>query len=284
MKVDCEGCAGCCVDWRDIAPADVDLDHERRGGLLPLDDTYNLVPLSSDEIREFLDAGLGDAMTPRLFEGNKSTIEIDGYEVAAIDDRPAFGVGLRKPPKPVDPFKIEPTWLSTCVFLDPETLQCRIHNDDLYPETCRLYPRENLALEVETECERVETAFDQNRLLERDPDGAEPLLGIGALGATVFAHHDPSRLSGHIDRIASDAATPEDRAEFIGVAAASRPGALDVDQARFEKARRTVLQADSWVGQSIDIWKHRATSEQADPSMGRLVEEDRGAPQTPGWD
>lgn len=29
MDVNCEGCAGCCIDWRALSPEDT--DHERRG-------------------------------------------------------------------------------------------------------------------------------------------------------------------------------------------------------------------------------------------------------------
>ncbi len=29
MKVNCEGCAGCCIDWRPVSPAPS--NHERRG-------------------------------------------------------------------------------------------------------------------------------------------------------------------------------------------------------------------------------------------------------------
>ena len=103
MQLDCEGCAGCCLDWRSLAPDD--LDHERRGPYRPLDDTYNLAPLSSDEIRAFVDAGEAAALTPRLFrteDGPSTTVA--GVDLAAVGDRPAFLVGLRKVPKPVAPF------------------------------------------------------------------------------------------------------------------------------------------------------------------------------------
>lgn len=284
MDVDCEGCAGCCIDWRPVAPEAVALDHERRGGLVPLDDTYNLVPLSSDEVRTFLDAGEGDAMSPRLFESDGSSVEIDGYDLAAVRGRPAFFVGLRKPPKGVAPFGTDPEWLPSCVFLDPETLQCRIHDDERYPDACARYPADNLALDAETECERVEAAFGGERLLDADHGDADPLLGVGALGATVFAHPDAERLEGRIDRIAAGDPTPEDRAEFVAVAAASRPGALDVDERRYETARRQTLEADSWVGRAIEEWHRRANGESADPSLGTIIEDRRGAPETPGWD
>lgn len=285
MRVDCEGCAGCCIDWRAVAPDAVDLDHERRGGLVPLDDTYNLVPLSSDEVRAFVRAGVGDAMTPRLFDAREGpSVSVDGHDIAAVGDRPAFFVGLRKSPKPVGPFGQDPAWLPSCVFLDPETLQCRIHGEDRYPDACGTYPADNLALDAETECERVETAFGGNRLLDGDPGDATPLLGTGALGATVFAHPDADRLSGRVDRIADGNPTAEDRAEFLAVAAASRPGSLDIDTDRYETAREAVLDADSWVGRAIAEWNRRADTDDPDPALGRDVEERLDAPETPGWD
>jgi Fe-S-cluster containining protein len=284
MDVDCEGCAGCCIDWRDVAPDGVDLGHERRGGLVPLDDAYNLVPLSSDEVRAFVRGGQGDAMTPRLFESGERSVTVDGHDLAAVDGRPAFFVGLRRPPKPVGPFESDAAWLPTCVFLDPATLQCRIHDGDRYPDTCARYPADNLALGVETECERVEAAFGGERLLEADGVDSDPLLGVGALGATVFAHPESERLAGRVERIASGDPTPADRAEFVGVAAASRPGALDVDGERYEAARRATLEADSWVGRAIESWERLADGEPADPSLAERVEERRGAPETPGWE
>ena len=303
MDVDCEGCAGCCLDWRDVAPADVDLDHERRGGLVPLDDTYNLVPLTSDEVRTFLEAGLGDAMTPRLFasegargdpskessgeerrEPRDRSVAVDGHDLAAVGGRPAFFVGLRKPPKLVAPFGTDPSWLPSCVFLDPATLQCRIHGGERYPDACGTYPGDNLALDVETECERVEAAFGGERLLDDDPGDADPLLGVGALGATVFAHPDPDRLAGRVERIAAGAPTEADRAEFVAVGAASRPGTLAVDDARYERARERALDADSWVGAAAAEWGRLAGEATADPSLGAAVEERRGAPGTPGRD
>jgi Fe-S-cluster containining protein len=285
MRVDCEGCAGCCIDWRAVAPDAVDLDHERRGGLVPLDDTYNLVPLSSDEVRAFVRAGFGDAMTPRLFDAREGpSVSVDGHDIAAVGDRPAFFVGLRKSPKPVGPFGRDPAWLPSCVFLDPETLQCRIHGEDRYPDACGTYPADNLALDAETECERVESAFDGERLLDADPGDATPLLGTGALGATVFAHPDADRLSSRVDRIAAGNPTVEDRAEFLAVAAASRPGSLDIDTDRYETAREAVLDADSWVGRAITEWNRRADTDDPDPALGQDVEERLDAPETPGWD
>jgi hypothetical protein len=307
MDVDCEGCAGCCIDWRRVAPSSVSLDHERRGGPVPIDDTYNLVPLSSDEVRRFLRAGFGDVLTPRPFadpeadaaadtdvdgdadsdadaDATASTVVVDGRRLAAIRGRPAFLVGLRKPPKPVGPFGLDPEWLPSCVFLDPETLQCRIHDDERYPDACDSYPGDNLALSVETECERVETAFGGDRLLDDDPGDAEPLLGVGALGATVFAHPDPEALGGSIERIAAGEPTAADRAEFIAVAAASRPGTLDIDDDRYEAAYERVLEADSWAGRATSEWADLADDAAADPSLGERIEERRGAPTTPGWD
>jgi hypothetical protein len=289
MRVDCEGCAGCCIDWRPVSSAAS--DHERRGPRAPLDDAYNLVPLTRDEVAAFVDRGLGDAMVPRMWEADdeREGVEIDGVSVAAVDGRPAFFVGLRKPPKPVAPFGLDPVWLRTCAFLDPETLQCRIHGDDEYPTECAEYPGHNLALGRETECERVESAFGGDRLLDdAPPDGLRGLLlGPQALGAKVFAHPEPGRLAGAVDRMRRGDLTPADRAEFVAVAAGSAPGSLDVSDARVERTRAAVAETVSWVGESVDEWTAAAGPLGGDargaPS-GEAVEVDRGAPETPGWD
>jgi len=298
MKVDCEGCAGCCIDWRPLT--DQDVDHERRGRFQPLDDTYNLAPLRRDEVRAFVDAGYGDALQPRLFaaesgEGEEgaqdASVTIDGVDVAAVGGRPVFYVGLRKPPKPVGPFGRGTRWLDTCVFLDPTTLQCRIHGDDLYPRTCGEYPGENLALDVETECERVEQNFGESfgeRLLDDEPPAdVEPLFGPTALGTKVFAHPDPERLAGVVSRLRDEGLTTDDRAEFVAVAVASSPATLAVNDPVYEQTREDVLAADSWAGGAIAEWADRAGETGAaapPPDVASAVEDERGAPGTPGWD
>ncbi|SFS11633.1 hypothetical protein SAMN05216559_3911 [Halomicrobium zhouii] len=288
MEVNCEGCAGCCIDWRALTDATV--DHERRGRYVPLDDVGNLAPIRRDEVRAFVDEGFGDVLQPRLFAGEgDATVTIDGTEVAAIRGRPAFLVGLRKPPKPVGPFDHDPTWLPTCAFLDPTTLQCRIHGDDLYPETCRRYPGENLALEVETGCERVEGVFGGSRLVDDEPpDDADPTFGPAAVGTTVFAHPDPDRLTGVVERLQNDESTRADRAEFVAIAAASSPAMLAVSDPVYEETREQVLDADSWAGRAIQRWSDRAdeagTAAPAPASLAEEIEEEAGAPETPGWD
>lgn len=283
MEVNCEGCAGCCIDWRSLTPDDV--DHERRGPRRPLDDVYDLVPLTRDDARAFLERGLGDAMTPRLWEAD-SGVEIDGVTLAAIDGQPAFFLGLRKPPKPVDPFGQSPAWLPTCVFLDPTTLQCRIHESDVYPEECAEYPGHNLALGIETECERVERRFGGDRLLDDEiPESLSGLLlGPQAIGQKVFTHPDPDRLSGLIERIREDRLAAEDRAEFVAAAVSASPGTTRHNEEAFDRAFERTCAASSWVGEAIEDWGSRAGSVDPDPSMGERVEEGRGAPSTPGWD
>ncbi|WP_226022592.1 YkgJ family cysteine cluster protein [Halomicrobium salinisoli] len=289
MKVDCEGCAGCCVDWRPLTDAEV--DHERRGPFAPLDDTHNLVPLERDEVRAFLRAGHGDALRPRLFgadDPDRSTT-VDGREVAAVGDRPVFFVGLRKPPKPVGPFGTDSTWLRTCTFLDPVTLQCRIHGSELYPDTCATYPGDNLQLDAETECERVERVFGGERLLDDEPpEGDSPLLGPAALGSTVFAHPDPGRLDGAVERLANGEPTREDRAEFAAVAGASAPGTGAISEDWYERLYDEALAADAWTGRAIETWERMAAErvgERAPASrLARRVEDADGAPGTPGWD
>ncbi|PSP94609.1 zinc/iron-chelating domain-containing protein [Halobacteriales archaeon QS_4_62_28] len=286
MNVDCEGCAGCCLDWRPLT--DADIDHEQRGNRRPLDGTANLVSLTRDEVRAFVDAGHGDALTPRLFTDDGGVL-IDGHSVAAVDGRPVFYVGLRKPPKPVAPFDADPTWLDTCVFLDPVTLQCRIHDDDLYPDTCATYPGENLTLDVETECERVERHAPGQRagqrLLDDDPQDATPLLGPAALGTKLFAHPEPDRLDGVCDRLEAGTLTDEDRAELVAVAAASAPGTGAVSEDWYERYRERARAADSWTGRAIDAWAAMGEVGQSAPTpqRARAIEDEDGAPPTPGW-
>ncbi|WP_226039952.1 YkgJ family cysteine cluster protein [Natrinema sp. DC36] len=328
MEVNCEGCAGCCMDWRSLledetgsAAARDDEDatendskqrHRRQrdpfGGedaksssREPLDDDPTFVPLTRDEVRAFLEAGMGDALTPRFWHARDEAegVEIDGVSVAAVADRPTFFVGLRKPPKPVDPFgREEPTWLPTCVFLDPTTLQCRIHESELYPGECGAYPEYTLALARETECERVESAFGGDRLLEADHDDLDGmLLGPQAIGAKLFCHPRPADLEGVVDRAAAGELTRPDRAEAIAVAAASSPGTLATSDHHYDRAKARLLGGEdaesefaddeSWIGPAIREWyqRRRAAGEAVpSPAVADAIETDRGAPETPGWD
>ncbi|MFB6298891.1 MAG: YkgJ family cysteine cluster protein [Halobacteriales archaeon] len=282
MDVDCEGCAGCCVDWRPLTEGAS--DHERRGPRRPIDDVYNLVPLSRDDARGFLEAGLADALTPRLWYDDDG-IELDGHRIAVLDGKPAFFLGIRKPPKPVEPFGVEATWLPTCAFLDPETLQCRIHDSDIYPTECAEYPGHNLELGAETECERVENHFGGDRLREDTPpdDLSTMLLGPQAIGQKLFVYPDPDRLAGVIQRAVDRELTQADRAEFVAAAVAGAPGTTETNMAAFESAREKARTTDSWVGRAIEAWRARRTDTEPDPSLGATIEEDRGAPSTPGW-
>jgi len=290
MEVDCEGCAGCCLDWRPLV--DADLDHERRGRYRPVDDVYNLVVLTREGVRGFLGAGLADALTPRLFRA-EAGVEVGDETLAAIDGRAAFVVGLRKPPKPVAPFDGEAAWLPACVFLDPTTLQCRIHDDELYPADCADYPGSNLALEAETECERVEGEFGGDRLVDdAPPEDFEGLaLGPQAVGWKVFAYPDPeSPPEGHRELDAETVRALADgelggarRAPFVAAAAASAPGTPTVEPTRYRDALETVRSADSWVGSAATDWERRAGGP-ADPETATDVEDRRGAPPTPGWE
>ena len=284
MEVNCEGCAGCCIDWRPLVPDGAEL--ERRGPRQPLDDVHNLVPLTRDDVRSFIERGFGDAMTPRLWESDSgSEIEIDGTPLAAIGGQPAFFVGLRKPPKPVGPFDESPSWLPTCVFLDPTTLQCRIHGSDVYPEECAEYPGHNLALDVETECERVERRFGGDRLLDDSvPESLSGLLlGPQAIGQKVFTHPDPDRLTGVIERVREDRLTTEDRAEFVASAAAASPGTIQHNDDVFERSYERVCETDSWAGGAIAEWE-QLTERTPDPTLADRVETGRGVPPTPGWE
>jgi len=295
MELRCEGCAGCCVDWRPLASEAAGSD--RTGRRPPLDDVYDLAPLTRDEVAGFLDDGLGDVLLPRLFEPAEGddAIRLDGVDVAAAGGRPVFAVGLRKPPKPVAPIGTdEHRWLGACVFLDPTTLQCRLHDGERYPRTCSTYPAHSLELEAETECERVEAAGGGERLLDDAvPDDTPPLpFGPRAAGATVFAYPDPDDLDGVIDRLRGMRLTPDDRARFVGAAVGSSPGSLSVDRDRMAEARARARDADSWAGRAIRAWNERVAGDGDRVALGpadreglvRELEDDAGAPGTPGWE
>ncbi|OIB55605.1 YkgJ family cysteine cluster protein [Natrialba sp. SSL1] len=334
MEVHCAGCAGCCMDWTALLD-DYEADRTRQRGRFadasdsdsdstsdntenerrpPFDDDANFVPLTRDEVRTFLDRGMAAAMTPRFWRARDEheAVEIDGQQVAAIADRPVFFVGLRKPPKPVAPFgRAEPNWLPTCVFLDPTTLQCRIHGDEHFPSECGAYPAHNLELGHETECERVEAAFGGDRLLDDrlsdDELGDGPLLGSQAIGEKLFCHPQPDDLTGVVDRLETGHLRPEDRAECIAVASASSPGTLAISEHHYETGKTQAMEAmpsagggdsgnsapdsASWVGPAIDEWHERYDTAACDdddsvssPDLAVTVEEDHGAPETPGWE
>ncbi|SDR27708.1 YkgJ family cysteine cluster protein [Natronobacterium texcoconense] len=302
MEVNCEGCAGCCLDWqpllaeltdeRTVSDSSRGPLHSGEKGRPPLDDDPNFVALTRDEVRGFLEAGMAAALTPRFWYARDDAegVSIDGYEVAAVSGRPVFFVGLRKPPKPVAPFgREEPTWLPACVFLDPETLQCRIHEDDLFPAECGAYPAHNLALEHETECERVEAAVGGERLLEDDVETTpeDLLLGSQAIGEKLFCHPRPEGLEGTIGRVAQGELATADRAECLAVAAASSPGTLAISEYHYEWGKERALddESESWVGPAIGEWNERAEAGvEPTPELGDAVEEARGAPTTPGWE
>ncbi len=300
MELHCEGCAGCCVDWRplvDEAPGTEGATPDagdRTGRRPPLDDVYGLAPLTRDEVAGFLDRRLGDVLVPRLFEPDEGddNVRVDGVDLAAVDDTPVFVVGLRKPPKPVAPVGTEESrWLETCVFLNPLTLQCRIHDTDAYPRTCSAYPGHNLELDVKTECERVEAAGGGDRLLDDDlpEDLPAPAFGPHALGTAVFAYPDPKGLDGVVERLRVGESTADDRARFVGAAVGSGPGSLSVDRDRMAAARERAREADSWAGRAIRGWADHA-GDGGDPVVldaaareqrVRDLEDDAGAPETP---
>ncbi|ELY59469.1 hypothetical protein C491_06653 [Natronococcus amylolyticus DSM 10524] len=314
MEVNCRGCAGCCLDWRPLLEADEeperrqharptlrDGDAEREQPFserVPLGGSYNFVALTRDEVRSFLERGSAAALTPRFWtvEDEGEGVEVGDRYVAAVAGRPVFFVGLRKPPKPVAPFRREEaTWLPTCVFLDPTTLQCRIHGSDRFPDECGTYPEQTIALGAETECERVEDRFGGERLLERDHDDPDGLLfGPQALGAKLFCHPRPDELEGMLDRLERGEPSSADRAKCIAVAAASSPGTVAVSEPHYEQALER-LEADEtngddgWIGPAIEDWyrrrdRTRAGGTDPDPELARTIEDRRDAPDTPGWD
>lgn len=85
MEVNCEECAGCCIDWRTLT--DAEIDQERRGRFDPLDDVGNLAPIPRDEIRAFVDEGYGDVLQPRLFAIQFLVFEGALLGLAAVYDR-----------------------------------------------------------------------------------------------------------------------------------------------------------------------------------------------------
>ncbi|AGB35960.1 zinc/iron-chelating domain-containing protein [Natronococcus occultus] len=318
MEVHCEDCASCCLDWRSLLDENVgsDPDHGRQAARSgpdagsavdpsPIDDGYNFAALTRDEVRTFLERGAAAALTPRFWTvGEDEGVAVGDHRVAAVAGRPAFFVGLRKPPKPVAPFgREDATWLPTCVFLDPTTLQCRIHGTDRYPDECGVYPERNLALGAETECERVESAFDGERLLDRAHRDADKLLfGPQAVGAKLFCHPRPEELADVLDRLATGELRATDRAECLAVAAASSPGTLATSDHHYEWGYERALESlsgesdgesaddggeDAWVGPAIEAWERRranADGSVPSPSIAHGIEEQRGAPGTPGWD
>lgn len=290
MEVDCEGCAGCCIDWRPLAEGDIGRSHiaslSPSTRYTPLDDIGNFVALARDEIRSLIDAGLSDGLIPRLWTVKDGGVSIGSYRLAAIDSHPVFFIGLRKTPKPIAPFGTsKPQWLDACVFLDPSTLQCRIHGTELYPSECDAYPSYNVLLGAETECERVERHTGSRRLLDTDVEDVDaPLLGPQAIGQKLFVHPWPEELEESLDAVAAGDLSEDDRAEFIGIAAASSPGTTSVSIGHYERAKADVAGKGSWISKAIEERADRratigSTTEDTDAGL----EERHGAPRTPGW-
>ncbi len=73
MEVNCEGCAGCCLDWRRLLE---DRTYDRARGSIrdgdgnrdPIDDDPNFVALTRETVRTYLDQGVADALTPRFWD------------------------------------------------------------------------------------------------------------------------------------------------------------------------------------------------------------------------
>lgn len=287
MKGHCEECAGCCIDWRSLSP--IELDHERRDEWEPIDDHYNFVSLTRDDVEEFTRAGLTDALTPRLWYDRTdcAPVTIDGTPIASIDGKPVFFLGLRKVSQPVNPFGNPRTWLPTCVFLDPTTLQCRIHDLDQYPTNCREYPAHNLYLEIETECERVERAGGGDRLINRSVSELPPglVLGLQAIGYKVFVHPELERYTGVIEHLQTNLLTSVERASFIAAALASSPGSTDHEMDRYRSILETIAATSSWVSDMISYWQQLAgtTGEAVVDPITDIVYENDDVPGTPGW-
>ncbi|MDY6765219.1 MAG: YkgJ family cysteine cluster protein [Halobacteria archaeon] len=287
MELNCEGCAGCCIDWRSLSSDGIN-GAEHSGDRIPVDNVYNFTPLTRDDLRTFLKEGYSDFTYPRVWEADgEHTVEIDGREIVALEGKPVFYVGLRKTPKPIAPFGIkDPKWIPTCVFLDPTTLQCRIHDNNVYPGSCADYPGQNLKLGVKTECERVEDVFGGERLLNDDPpDEFESfIIGRKAIGEKLFVHPEPERLNGVVMRLARDELKRRDRHEFLSVALAGRPGTTEVNREVYEETLEKLKDMRSWVTKAIRDWEHLfRTDRDPIPENAKDIEDDRGASPTPGW-
>ena len=210
-------------------------------------------------------------------------MQIDGYDVISIDGYPLFMIGLRQVKKPVSPFGTEPHWLPSCVFLDPTTLQCRIHDTEIYPTACEAYPGQHLALGVEPMCERVENHWDEQRLLDHEAEATmPPPFGIQALGATAFLHPHPDRLTGRIERFVAGELTPDDRAEFTAVALNQSPGMPLAKEPTTEQLT-SLMDTRSWITDAITDWEQLADTAPPEAPLSESIETDRVAPETPGW-
>jgi hypothetical protein len=100
----------------------------------------------------------------------------------------------------------------------------------------------------------------------------------------VFAHPEPARLDGVVDRLVAGDLRATDRAEFVARALASSPGSLAVADDRVAAVRSEVLDASSWVGRAVDGWTDAAGAigDRA-PETAFGVEAGRAVPGTPGW-
>lgn len=286
VELNCQECAGCCIDWHSVVP-DREFTDTTFEGYTPYDSRDKFVTVSSDEVRKFIQSGYGDGLIPRLFQPTDNQLgcmTIDGVELASIDSQPVFLMGLRSTRKPVAPFGLDPSWLPTCIFLDPDSLQCRIHNSKVYPDTCARYPADNLYFDAETECERVEQIFGEDRLLEHDDSSPRPTIGPGSVGGTVFLHPKPERLDGLIKPLLEDPAVEPGRIEFSAVAAASAPGVDHIDQERYEQVHSQLSGSTSWISEVADRWKQiYEMGKPTDHAETLDVEVPTGAPPTPGW-
>jgi len=284
MEVNCEGCAGCCIDWRALNDAKV--DHERRGRYVPLDDVGNLAPIRRDGSGPSSTKGSATSSSPDCSPARATPPSISTEpRWRPSTDGPHSSSACASRPKPVGPFDSDSTWLPTCAFLDPTTLQCRIHGDDLYPETCRRYPRR------EPRAGRGDGVRARGSGLRRVPADRRRTARRRRTDLRARGGRDdgvrsprPRPADGRRRPPAERRVDPEDRAEFVAVAAASSPAMLAVSDPVYEETREQVLDADSWAGRAIDRWTDRAgdagTDAPAPAPLAKEFEEEAGAPET----
>jgi len=206
-----------------------------------LDDAYDLVPLTRDEIAGFVDDGLGDVLVPRLFEPAEgdSAVRIDGVDIAAAGDRPVFAIGLRKPPNRSR--RSAPTSIAGST---PASSSTRPRSSAGFTATSA----------TREPARRIQ--LTTSNWTPRPSASASRPPAVATASSTTRSPTTPRRPCsaprGRRDRLCAPrpqrsrrrdrpdprgAAHPDDRARFVGAAVGSSPGSLSVDRDRMAEAR-----------------------------------------------
>lgn len=128
MQVNCDNCGKCCIGE---IPKDWGIGKLRESTNMEDVSGTNRVSLSLDEIKKFCNESLCGAM--EILGVVKPDPKKFGYETSRKVTYLYYG--LRTYPK-----KIDGDWKLACVFFDPKLKKCRIHNSELYPLLCKVYP------------------------------------------------------------------------------------------------------------------------------------------------